>query len=166
MQKKDRTSSGKNKNLSMLIMGIGNPILTDDGVSLMIAHGLKDKRPDLEIIETMETGIGILDMIVGYEKLVVIDSIKTGKDRPGSLYRLDKISVGDSLKLSCAHAVDITSAIRMGRMFGYAIPKKIAIYAVEIEDNTTFGEGCTSAVSDRVLLIIEEILKDINEGLI
>jgi hydrogenase maturation protease len=151
------------KSSPLLVMGIGNPILTDDSIGLKIARGLKERRPNLDIVETMETGVGILDVIAGYERLIAIDSIKTGKESPGFLYRLEMTKNDPSVNLSCAHGVDIISAIRLGRILGFMVPRDVMIYAVEISDNTTFGETCTPVVEDRLLSIIEEILKDLDQ---
>jgi hydrogenase maturation protease len=154
------------KSSSPLIMGIGNPILTDDSVGLKIARGLKERRPDLDIVETMETGVGMLDVIAGYERLIIIDSIRSGNDKPGSLYRLQIPNPENPISFSCAHGSDILSAIRLGQSFGHKIPGEIVIYAVEIEDNRTFGEECTRAVFENIPVIIEEILKDLDQSTI
>ena len=62
--------------MKTLILGIGNPILTDDRVGIKIARKLKEEKPELEVVETSESGISLLDFIVGYNKLIIIDSIK------------------------------------------------------------------------------------------
>ena len=61
--------------MSTLILGIGNPILTDDRVGIEIAHKIKEDNSKLEVIETSEAGISLLDLVVGYDKLIIIDSI-------------------------------------------------------------------------------------------
>ena len=47
--------------MKTLVLGIGNPILTDDGVGIKVAQKLKEKNPELEVVETSEAGIAILD---------------------------------------------------------------------------------------------------------
>ena len=54
--------------MKMLILGVGNPILTDDGVGIKIAHKLKERNPELEVVETSEAGIALLELIAGYDK--------------------------------------------------------------------------------------------------
>ena len=154
------TAVNEKKSKTALVMGIGNPILTDDSVGLRIARGIKARRPELDIVETMETGVGILDVIAGYERLVIIDSIRTGKEPPGFLYRLEVSEADLPINLSCAHGIDIMSAIRTGRTLGHAMPSDIIVFAVEIADNTTFGESCTTPVNESIPLIIDRILKD------
>jgi hydrogenase maturation protease len=153
------------ESLPLLVMGIGNPMLTDDSVGIKIARGIKERRPNLDIVETMETGVGILDVIAGYERLIIIDSIKTGKECPGFLYRQEVSETDLSLNLSCTHGVDIISAIRMGRTFGYKMPEDIIIFAVEIADNTTFCETCSPAVSGSMPSIINDILNEVDNWL-
>jgi hydrogenase maturation protease len=111
--------------MDTLILGIGNPILTDDRVGIKIAQKLKEEKPELEVVETSEAGITLLDLIVGYNKLIIIDSIKTEKGKPGDLY----------------------------------MPMYTSIYAVEIKDNTTFGEKCTRGVKEKIPFIAKQIIK-------
>ena len=74
--------------MKALVVGIGNPILTDDGAGIRIAQKIRKENPKLEVIETSEAGIGLLDLVDGYDKLVLIDSVKTGQGEPGELYKL------------------------------------------------------------------------------
>ena len=69
--------------MNTLILGIGNLILTDDGVGIKIAQRLKEERPELEVVETGEAGLTLLDLITGYDRLIIIDSIKTEQGNRG-----------------------------------------------------------------------------------
>ena len=144
--------------MNTLILGVGNSILTDDGVGIKIARKLKERNPELEVIETSEAGIALLDFIVGYDKLIIIDSIKTEKGKPGELYRLGMEALKPAANLSSSHGIDIATAYEIGQGLGYRMPKHISIYAVEIEDNTTFGEECTGEVEGRIPFIAEQII--------
>jgi hydrogenase maturation protease len=144
--------------MKTLILGVGNSILTDDGVGIKIARELKERKPELEVIETSEAGIALLDFIVGYDKLIIIDSIKTEKGKPGELYRLGMEALKPAANLSSSHGIDIATAYEIGQGLGYKMPKYISIYAVEIEDNTTFGEECTGEVEGRIPFIAEQII--------
>jgi hydrogenase maturation protease len=144
--------------MKTLILGVGNPILTDDGVGIKIARRLKERNPELEVIETSEAGISLLDPIVGYDKLIIIDSIRTGKGKPGELYKLGVEALKPAANLYSSHSMDIATAYEIGQRLGYRMPKHISIYAVEIEDNTTFGEQCTGEVEGRIPFITEQII--------
>ncbi len=144
--------------MKTLILGVGNSILTDDGVGIKVARRLKERNPELEVIETSEAGIALLDLIVGYDKLIIIDSIITGKGKPGELYKLGMEALKPTASLSSSHGIDIATAYEIGQGLGYRMPKDISIYAVEIEDNTTFGEECTGEVEGRIPFIAEQIM--------
>ncbi len=145
--------------MKTLILGIGNPILTDDRVGIKIAQKLKEEKPELEVVETSEAGISLLDLIVGYNKLIIIDSIKTEKGKPGDLYRLELEDLKPAKDVSSSHGIGIATAFKLGQRLEYSMPKYTSIYAVEIKDNTTFGEKCTREVRERIPFIAKQIIK-------
>jgi len=145
--------------MNTLILGIGNPILTDDGVGIKIAQRLKEENVKLEVIETSEAGITLLDLIVDYNKLIIIDSIKTEKGKPGDLYRLELEDLKPSKDFSSSHGIGIVTAFELGQRLGYRMPKSVSIYAVNIKDNTTFGEKCTEEVEQRIPFIVKQIMR-------
>ncbi len=145
--------------MNTLILGIGNPILTDDGVGIKIARKLREEKAKLEVIETSEAGIILLDLIVGYNKLIIIDSIKTEKGKPGDLYKLELGDLKPSKDFPSSHGIGIATAFELGQELGYSMPKFVSIYAVNIKNNSTFGEDCTEAVKERIPFIAKQIIK-------
>ncbi len=146
--------------MNTLILGIGNPILTDDAVGIKIAQKLKEENPKLEVIETSEAGIALLDLITGYDKLIIIDSIKTEKGKPGDLYKLELGDLKPAKDFSSSHGIGIATAFELGQKMGFNMPKLVSIYAVNIKDNTTFGEKCTEAVKERISFIARQIIEE------
>jgi len=146
--------------MNTLILGIGNPILTDDGVGIKIAQRLKEESAELNVIETSEAGITLLDLIAGYDKLIIIDSIKTEKGKPGDLYKLEPGDLKPSKDFSSSHGIGIATAFELGKKLGYKMPEHISIYAVGIKDNSTFGEDCTQEVKARIPFITLQIIKE------
>jgi len=146
--------------MDILILGIGNPILTDDGVGIKTARRIKEENPDLEVIEASEGGIGLLDYASGYEKLIIIDSIKTEQGKPGEVYKLELEDLKPAMELSSSHGVDIATAFKLGRELGYKMPDYIGIYAIEIQDNSTFGEECTEEVERSIPFIARRIIEE------
>ncbi len=145
--------------MNTLILGIGNPILTDDGVGIKVAQKLKEGNPKLEVIETSEAGIALLDLITGYDKLIIIDSIKTEKGKPGDLYKLELEDLKPAKDFPSSHGIGIATAFELGQRLGYSMPKFVSIYAMEVKDNTTFGEKCTREVKERIPFIAKQITK-------
>lgn len=146
--------------MKTLVLGLGNPILTDDGVGIELADRIGDERPDLEVVATSEAGLALVDYIAGYDRLIIIDSIKTEKGSPGELYRLELGDFKAAKALSFSHGVDIASAFQVAEGLGYKMPHSVSIYAVEVKDNSTFGHGCTEAVRKRIPIIARQILRE------
>jgi len=146
--------------MNTLILGIGNPILTDDGVGIKIAHKLKEERPELEVVETAEAGLTLLDLITGYDRLIIIDSIKTEQGKPGQVYKLELEDLKPAMDFSSSHGIDIATVFKLGQRLGYKMPKLVSIYAVEMKDNTTFGERCTEEVEEKIPFIAQQIIDE------
>ena len=146
--------------MNTLILGIGNPILTDDGVGIKIAQKLKEDNPELEVVETSEAGMALLELIVGYDKLIIIDSIKTEQGKPGELYKLELEDLKPPMYFSSSHGIDITTAVELGQRVGYRMPRYVSLYAVEVKDNSTFGEECTKEIEGRIPFIIKQIIEE------
>jgi hydrogenase maturation protease len=146
-----------------LILGIGNSILTDDGVGIIIARELKKLKPplDADIREVSIAGLSILDELDGYDRAVLIDSIVTGKAEPGTLYRLKRADFNTTNNLSSSHGIDFFTALEMGERYGYKIPRQIDVFAVEIADNTTFGEQLTPHVETKISKILNDIKRSV-----
>ncbi|MCK4352348.1 hydrogenase maturation protease [candidate division WOR-3 bacterium] len=165
-----------------LVFGLGNPILSDDGIGIRVVQEIRNHLPagkagkseirnqntEIEFKEGSIGGLSILDEIDGYDRLVIIDSIKTEKGKLGEVYKLEipTKSCGRnqeiaSTHLSNSHGIDFLTAIKLGKKVGYKIPKIIDIYAIEVENNTTFNEKCTGKVEASIPRIAQEIMREI-----
>jgi hydrogenase maturation protease len=145
--------------MKTLILGLGNPILSDDRIGIKVAEELMKVIPadSAEVRTTSTGGLSIIDELEGFERVILIDSILTGKGEPGTIYELTPEYFTDTSVSSNIHGVDIFSAVKIGRMYGYNMPDKIEIFAVEVIDNTTFKERCSPKLEAAIPVIVEEI---------
>jgi len=152
-----------------LILGMGNPILSDDAVGIRLAQDLKTRLgelPDTVFQEECSVGgLNLLDVVSGYQRLIVLDSIKTPGGTPGDWHCFDGTRLRESLNLSSVHDVNFATALELGRRLGHTIPEdsEIHIFAVEIEDNITFSESLTPALKARYPACLEEILRAVRK---
>jgi hydrogenase maturation protease len=144
--------------MKTLVLGFGNPILTDDAVGIRVAQELEG--PDITVAATSEAGLAILEEVTGYDKLVIVDSIKTVKGRPGELYKLELEDLKPRSDFSSSHGLDIATAFKLGESLGYPLPGQVSIYAVEVKDNATFGEALTPEVERSISLIVRQIIEE------
>jgi hydrogenase maturation protease len=142
-----------------LLLGLGNPILKDDSVGLRVVRGLGQlgTRDEVHIEEACFANIDILEVIRSYDRLIIVDSIKTDGGRPGELYQLSLDDLRSTLHLSCPHDINLATALELGKRLGMHVPREIRIYAIEIEDNQTFSETCSSSVERAIPRIVKEI---------
>jgi len=147
-----------------LVLGIGNPLRSDDGIGIHVVESLRDEdlSDKIDIKEGL-SGLDILGAIAGYERIIMIDAIKSGGE-PGTIY---KLSVGDlhaqqTLHTFSTHDVDIPTMLKLGRdLYPGKMPEDIVIIAVEAEDIETFSEICTPKVEkaiQEVVHLIKELI--------
>jgi|ERR1035437_413141 hydrogenase maturation protease len=132
----------------ILLLGLGNDILTDDAVGLHVVHELQRElgdHPAIDIRETTEMGLALLDYIVGYRAVVIVDSIQTGKAAPGVLYELDAAAL-TQLTGRTPHFLGVSETLALGRQLGLAMPEQVSILAIEVADPFTLGTTLTPAL--------------------
>lgn len=146
------------------IIGIGNPILTDDSVGVKVARVLAERlesRPDIEVMELYAGGIRLMDAMVGYDRAVVIDAMETGSSRPGTICRLELADIAATRNTFSTHDTNLATALEMGKMLGLALPREVRIWGIEAEDVETFSDELTREVAQAVPEVVEEILREL-----
>ena len=145
--------------MNTLVIGLGNPILTDDGIGVKIAynvHRIISNRgcSDIKVTEASVGGLRLMEEMVGYDKVILIDAIKTKTgSKPGTLHRMsidDLRDISPTQHSACAHDTTLVTAIDAGKLLGFQLPKDIVIIAVEVENVTDFGDEPTPAVSESI----------------
>lgn len=151
--------------MKTLILGLGNPILSDDGVGIKVARQIREKikNPQITVVETNETGLGLLDALTGYDEVIIIDAIQTKGGKAGQVYRLEPENFSLAKHLSSFHQVNLISALELGKMLNLAIPQRITIFAVEAKDVTNFSEKCTPAVEKAIPEVVKMVLCELNK---
>jgi hydrogenase maturation protease len=143
----------------ILLLGLGNDILTDDAVGLHVVHELQRElgdRPSIDIRETTEMGLALLDYIVGYRAVVIVDSIQTGKAAPGVLYELDAAAL-TQLTGRTPHFLGVSETLALGRQLGLAMPEQVSILAIEVADPFTLGTTLTPALQTALPGVVARI---------
>jgi len=154
--------------LKTLVLGLGNPILTDDGVGIHVARVLatRCRRDDVTFAEASVGGLRLLDVIGGYERIILVDAIQTRDGKPGDIHRLHPDDLRASLHSGSTHDLSLPGALALGRGMGMTLPndESIVIIAIEVEDVLTFGEACTPAVAATIPRAVEAVLIELGTG--
>ena len=149
--------------MKTLILGLGNPILSDDGVGIRVAEELKDRlnQPEVTVMEVSVAGLDFLDLLDGYDRAFIIDAIQTREGKAGQIYRLEPGAFDTTRHTTTPHNVSFTTALELGKRLGLALPQQIVIFAIEVEDVSSCSEECTpevmAAIPTCVRMIIQEL---------
>jgi hydrogenase maturation protease len=148
----------------VLIAGIGNVLLGDDGVGPYVLHQLEssvifDAGVTLEDLGT--PALDFIDHIAGLDALVVIDSVDNGKP-PGTitLYRKSDLLRCKSTIRMDTHSPAITESITAAEIFFGASPAEILLIGISAE---SYDAGCTlstcvqAAVEPAICQVLTEL---------
>jgi len=148
-----------------VIVGLGNPVLADDGVGLRIAAELRRRlagRNGIGAVELYCGGMWLMEAMAGYERAIVIDAIVSG-GVPGAIYRLGLDDLPRARTGGPTHDASLPEALELGRAAGLQLPGDIQFWAVEAADVATFNERLTPAVERAARRVVERILRDLEE---
>jgi hydrogenase maturation protease len=149
--------------MKTLILGVGNPILSDDGVGIHVARMLKDKGlPGIDVEELPASGLELLDVVLGYDKVVIVDAIKTDGGVPGEYYVLEEKDFEKSVHGASPHGINIATALALGRkIVPDRMPKEVVFIAVEAEDLVNVSEKLTEKVLAAIPGVLERVTKEV-----
>ncbi|MGA2183046.1 MAG: hydrogenase maturation protease [Bryobacteraceae bacterium] len=143
----------------MRILCLGNDLLGDDAVGVVVAEQLRHLLPEgFDVDTTDDSGLDLLDHIINTTALVVVDAVQTGAP-PGTVHLLDE----DDLPVVCGsspHYVGLNEALRVARALQLPVPEKVVILAIEVGDTLSFGAEMLPAVRAATPAVVEMILEN------
>jgi len=149
----------------ILLLGLGNDILSDDAVGLNVAREIRRRLSEsdgIEVRETSEMGLSLLDYFVGFDDLLLVDAVQTGQAPPGFLHEFD----GNDLKILptvSPHFLGVGEVLALGRRLGLAVPARVRIFAVEVADPFTVAAGMTPPLQQALQAIVERVFRAVRE---
>lgn len=159
--------------MKTLVVGLGNPILGDDGVGWRVAEEVQRRlqiadcrseigdwarraaisNPESEIEVECFTlgGLSLMERLVGYDRAILVDAVTLGAP-PGTLTCGDLSALPDrsAAHLTAAHDTSLQNALRLGRLMGAQLPAEVKVVGVEAERLFEFSEDLTPAVAAAV----------------
>ena len=153
--------------MKTLVLGLGNPILTDDGVGPRVARELEGRlNHEATVMEVSLAGLDMLDLLAGYDRAIIIDAIQTDGGKAGQIYRLDIEAFNATKHAASPHDVNFATALELGNQLGLALPSQIDIFAIEAADTVRFSEECTPKVTEAIPLCVEMIVQELKGEII
>ena len=150
------------KKLKTLIVGLGNPILGDDGVGWVVAREVKkqlppDKPVDVDCLSL--GGLGLMEHLVGYDQAILINAFKSDEAKGSILVmRLEDMPNYSAFHTTSAHDASLQYALEVGGQLGAKLPKHIMVVGVTTEKSFEFCEGLTPEVQAAVPIATQATL--------
>ena len=151
--------------MPVLVLGLGNPILGDDGVGWRVVEEVERRfqssrtgfPKSVEFDYVSLGGLALMERLIGYERAILVDAIQTPGGRPGDVYRLalDDLPTAHA---DSAHDASLKAALELGRRLGAALPADIALVAIEAARVFDFGETLSSDVQASVPAAAQAVL--------
>jgi hydrogenase maturation protease len=140
--------------MKTLVIGLGNPILGDDGVGWVVAEEVKKHlSPDLTVdVDCLSLGgISLMERLIGYERAILIDAYLSEKQE-GSIIvsKLEELPDYSAFHLTSAHDMSLQNALEMGRRLGVNLPDEITVVGVSASNVYDFSEELSPLVKDAV----------------
>jgi hydrogenase maturation protease len=116
-------SDTPNNQANIVVLGVGNLLLSDEGVGVHVVHQLMKMAlpPGVAVIEGGVYGLALVDVVANAHRLIVIDAVRGG-EAPGTIYRFgpEELSLRrDGCKMS-VHEIGILEVIRLAGLVGQA----------------------------------------------
>jgi len=150
--------------MKTIVLGVGNPILQDDGVGLHVIEALRQRLTNpLVTVETASTGgMNLLDMIRGYEKVILIDAVKQNDSKPGEVKRF-LLSDFHSVHSCNPHDVSLSEALHLAAQLGEKhLPLQIILIGITVKNTYEFGEQLSNEVSSAIPTAVSLVLEELN----
>lgn len=136
-----------------LVVGLGNPILGDDGVGWRVAEAFAATRPgpDVEVICLSVGGLALMEHLAGYRRALIVDAVVTGAP-PGTLHAFSAAQLADrsSHHTASVHDLGLAVALDLGRQLGLELPEDLHVLGIEAAPGFEFGETLAVAVEGAV----------------
>ncbi len=134
--------------MKSIVLGLGNPLLADDGVGPWIAREVCTRlgpRATVEVDEVPGGGLRLMERLAGYDVAVLADAICTGQHPAGEVLQLSPADL-ETRHSGSSHDATLQAVLRLAEVVGFEMPE-IRIVAVEATDVLVFRETCSPPVA-------------------
>lgn len=152
-----------------LVLGLGNPILTDDGVGVRVAEEVRARLPldaPVDVSEVSVGGLTLMESMIGYQRVILIDAYLSEDGVPGTFRRMDLDDlrvVSPTQHSGSPHDASLATAIEAGRRMGLQLPADVQIFAIQVENVVDFNEQPTPAVTAAIPRVVQAVVEELGQ---
>jgi hydrogenase maturation protease len=155
----------------ILVVGLGNPILGDDGIGWRVAEAVKTAlleedpvNPNIEVACYSLGGLSLMERLIGYDQAIIIDAVQTATGDPGQIYDLSLADLPDlsAGHLTAVHDTSLQTALKLGQEMGAALPSEIRVVGIEADKVYDFSETLSPAIEASIPEALQLVLKQLD----
>ena len=144
----------ESKKSRVLVIGLGNPILGDDGVGWNVAEEVKRQLPpDLPVdVDCLSLGgISLMEHLIGYSHVILIDAFAL-EEPIGSILilKLSDLPNYSAFHTASAHDTTLQTAIEMGKSMGAQLPDDVTMVGIATKHVCDFSKTLSPPVAEAV----------------
>ena len=149
--------------MKTIVIGLGNPILGDDGVGWVVAEEiskLKSCESTEVVVDCLSVGgLTLMEHLVGFDRAIVVDALHTTLHPVGTVIHLQLEDLPEKIAghLASAHDVNLKTALQLGREMGAQLPGEITIIGIEVNYVNDFSKELSLQVRAAVPQAIQII---------
>lgn len=144
--------------MKTIVVGLGNPILGDDGVGWRVAEAVQQALPGetaqsgVEFAFLSLGGLSLMEHLVGYRRAILIDAMNLQLGPTGKVYcfPLEALPNPNTGHLSSAHDTSLQTALSVGRRMGAELPEEVVVIGIETPYVYDFSEQLSPAAAAAV----------------
>ncbi len=117
--------------MSTAVIGLGNPLLTDDGVGLVLLEALRDEGwVDVDLVDGGTWGLSLLPTLADSTQVLVLDAVRSGHE-PGSVVRGGAHDIPRLYRYPLSpHQIDLAEVLAAAELSG-GLPHEVEVVGVE-----------------------------------
>jgi hydrogenase maturation protease len=150
----------------VLLIGLGNPIMGDDSVGIIVVRTAKQKitrQAELDFKELSVGGIRLIEEMLGYDTVFIVDSAAASEDTSGQIREFSPEDFKESQYESSPHTTNFATALELYKKLQPSrIPKSIRIFTIDVNPDLTFRETLSPSVQTAAEKLAEQITREVD----
>ena len=156
--------------MKTIVIGLGNPILGDDGIGWNVAEEVKkqltspstslrstaggllrgeEDKVDVDFLSL--GGISLMENLVGYERAILIDAVASDEEIGSVIVsKLSEMPDYSALHTTSAHDTSLQNALKLGKAMGADLPQDVIVVGIATSRVYDFSEALSPPVAEAI----------------
>ena len=149
--------------MKTIVIGLGNPILGDDGVGWKVAEEVQKQitspptpllagegsEVDVEFLSL--GGISLMEHLIGYERAILIDALNSNQETGSVIVsKLNEMPDYSAFHITSVHDTSLRTALQLGKAMGASLPGEITVVGIATQHVYDFGEELSPPVAEAI----------------